>query len=228
MDLQFRYFQQHRIDTQLLKSSSFIQALQMIEITIANPNLSVKFAQTCVQSLRNEPLFDLCESLKHIRTIYRHQCTVLQNIRLKIDSLADNWSTFTLGHRHRSSFDRITMDKSLIDGSIDVNENDSEIYSRLVFFFYAKLLHEIAHACLAEMGRQMPFGDYDERFSSPATHALTGEVGDSIERHFFGSVVDAVGDYSGVEKNVFKINHVILRERRNKQEITTDYLLYFK
>nr|ADD91462.1 hypothetical protein [Adineta vaga] len=227
MDEPFRYFQQHRIDEQLLKTPSFVKALQLIETTIANPNLSVKFAQTCVPTLRNEPLFDLTESLKHILTIYQHQVIVLQNINLKIDSFADNWSIFSLGHRRSSSFDEITLNRSLINGSIDIDTNDIETYSRLAFFFYAKLLHEVAHACLAEMGRQMPHGDYDERFSSPATHALAGEAGDSIERHFFGSVVDVVGDYTNTEKNIFKIDHVILREKRSKQVVTNDYLLSF-
>ena len=42
--------------------------------------------------------------------------------------------------------------------------------------------------------RQMLSRDYDERFSPAATHALTGEAGNSIERPFFGFVVDTAGD----------------------------------
>jgi hypothetical protein len=51
----FKFFEAHRIDSKLLQVQSFIKALQLIETTVINPSLSVKFAQTCVASVRNEP-----------------------------------------------------------------------------------------------------------------------------------------------------------------------------
>lgn len=227
MEKEFLFFQRNRIDCRLLQVSSFVKALQLIEISIGNPNLSVKFSQTCIPSLRNEPLYDLTESLKHIQTIYEHLVTVIQNIQLKVEVFSDHWSTFQLGHRRRASFDKITFDRSMITDAKDIQPDDILSQSRLSFFFYAKLLHELAHACLAQMGRQLPDGNDDDRFSSPATHAITGEAGDAIERHFFGSVIDAIGNYVDHEKNVFKIDYLILRERRNKQVITDDFLCYF-
>lgn len=94
-------------------------------------------------------------------------------------------------------------------------------------FFYAKLFHEVAHACLVEMDRRSPDIDDDERFSSPATFALTGEVWNEIERHFFGSVVDAVGDHISREKNIFPINRVILREMKTPCVVTHDHMHAF-
>ncbi len=92
---------------------------------------------------------------------------------------------------------------------------------------YAKLLHELAHAAMAELGLRLPYGNDDDCFSSPATHALTGEVVDTIERHFFGSVTDPFGHYIDDENSIYVIEHVILRERRNKQAITSAYLRRF-
>ena len=80
---------------------------------------------------------------------------------------------------------------------------------------------------MAELGRQLPSGDYDTRFSTPATHAMTGEAGDAIERHFFGSVIDAHGQYVNTDKSMYRIEQVILREKRLKQKLTNAYLRQF-
>ena len=178
------YFEASRIDKRLLETPPFVDALRRIELTIVNPNLSIKFAQTCVPVLRNENVYDSARSQQHILDIFRHQVTVLQNINLKIANFTDSWSTFTLANKTCSSFDKITVDKAVIFGAANVGPDDNEAYSRLTFFFYARMIHEIAHACLAEMGRQLPSGDDEERFSSPVTHGLTGEAGEALERHF--------------------------------------------
>jgi hypothetical protein len=134
---------------------------------------------------------------------------------------------FHTGTHKKSSLDTITFDCASIHGAACICEGDVDSVARLTYFFYAKLLHELAHASLAELGRKLPDGDYDARFSSPATHAMTGEAGDSIERHFFGSLVDARGRYINKEKSIYNIESIILRERRNKQIITNTYLREF-
>ena len=56
---------------------------------------------------------------------------------------------------------------------------------------------------------------------------MTGEAGDAIERHFFGSVTDARGQYTNEEESLYKIEHVVLRERRLKQRVTDVFLRKF-
>jgi hypothetical protein len=222
-----KYFTKTRIDEQLLQTQTFVDALHRIETTIANPNLSVKFAQTCIESLRNQPIFDLVECQRHIPDIYKHLIAVLEKINIKLDNLIDKWSSFTLGHRKRTSLDVIRFDRALVNGTGDANNVTVDTSNRLIFFFYVKLLHEIAHACLSQLGRQLVVGDFDDRFTSPATHALTGNVGNAIERHFFGSIVDISGRYIDDDKSIYKIDHLILTERVNKKLITSAYLREF-
>lgn len=221
---QLKLFSESRLNEDLLKCSPFVEALHLVEATVVNPHLSVKFSQTCIASLRNEQLYDLEESRRHTCQIYSHLVTVLQNISFELDDFEDKWSSFTVGSKTKSSFDKITFDAAVIRGA---SMPDDHVDARLIFFFYAKLLHEVAHASLAELGRKLPSGDYDDRFSSPATHAMTGEAGDAIERHFFGSVTDARGHYTNEEESIYKIEHVVLRERRSKQRVTDEYLRNF-
>ncbi|CAF1113386.1 unnamed protein product [Adineta ricciae] len=47
-------------------------------------------------------------------------------------------------------------------------------------------------------------------------HGLTGEAGNSIERHFFGSVADAIGHFTDNTQSIYLIDHIILRERQKK------------
>lgn len=89
------------------------------------------------------------------------------------------------------------------------------------------MLHELAHDSLTELGRRLRSGIDEERFSSPAMHTMTGEAGDTIERHFFGSAVDAIGCYVDNSQTIFKIDHVVLRERRDKPLIRTTYFQGF-
>ena len=101
-----------------------------------------------------------------------------------------------------------------------LTSNDDDGRARVTFFFFAKLLHELAHACIAELGRRLPIDDYpdpDDRFESPTTHGLAGEAGDAIERHFFGSVVDAIGHYTEQHPPGYCIDQVLLRERQKKK-----------
>ncbi|CAF1626158.1 unnamed protein product [Adineta ricciae] len=175
--------------------------------------MSVKFGQTCMAVLRNEPLFDLRKCRRHITEIYTHLIKVCQNINFELDKFTDVWSTFTLCHRTKSTFDIITIDKAIVIGASTISSKDDDAYARITYFFYTKILHELAHACLAELGRSLPVEDEDEQFSSPATHGLTGEAGNSIERHFFGSVVDAIGHFTDNAQSIYLIDHIILRER---------------
>ena len=73
----------------------------------------------------------------------------------------------------------------------------------------------------------MTTGDYDDRFSSPATHALTGEAGNAIERHFFGSVIEGCGHYLDDNENIYMLDNICLSEKRNKKFITKNYLRQF-
>jgi len=224
---QWVFFDQARIDSELLKASSFVNALHLIEKTIANPFLAVKFSQTCVAELRNEPLYDLTESKRHIPTIYSHLSHVLEHINLEHCYFKDKWSSFTLGNRKQSSFDVITFDSALVNAAMTIDADDIDSNARFTLMFYGKLLHGIAHASLAELGRRMTTGDYDDRFSSPATHALTGEAGNAIERHFFGSVIEGCGHYLDDNENIYMLDNICLCEKRNKKFITKNYLRQF-
>ena len=227
--LQLNLFNKSRISDELLNCSCFVEALHLIEKTIGNPHLSVKFSQTCIARLRNEQLYDLGKSRRHIPAIYSHLVLVIQNINITVEFFRDRWSCFTLGDRKQRSFDKIIFDRAMISGASRSGEDTSreDTRARLIFFLYAKLLHELAHASMAELGRKLPSGDFDDRFSSPATHAMTGEAGNSIERHFFGSVVDAHGRYTDTVKSMYSIEHVILREKQSKSKLTDAYLRQF-
>jgi hypothetical protein len=165
----FKFFNKTRIDQQLLLTQPFIDALFLVETTIGNPNLSVKFGQTCVAVLRNEPLFDLRKCRRHIIEIYMHLIKVCQDINFELDNFTDKWSTFTLCHHTKSTFDIITIDRATVLGAGTIPSNDHDAHARDTYFFYTKILHELAHACLGELGRSLPVEDEDEQFSSPAT-----------------------------------------------------------
>lgn len=177
-------------------------------------------------SLRNEQLYDLLESRRHIPEIFSHLNFVLANINIGLENFCDKWASFKIGHRSRSSRDTILFDRATIKGTNETFGDEGNV-AQSTYFFFAKLLHELAHASFAELGRRLPSGDYSERFSSPATHAMTGEAGNAVERHFFGSVVDGIGRYVDADKSIYKLDHVILRERRSKQFITTAYFHEF-
>lgn len=51
-----------------------------------------------------------------------------------------------------------------------------DAYARITYFFYTKILHELAHACLAELGRSLLIEDKNEQFSSLATHGLARSI----------------------------------------------------
>jgi hypothetical protein len=59
------------------------------------------------------------------------------------------------------------------------------------------------------------------------THGLTGEAGNSIERHFFGSVIDGIGHYTDSTRSIYQVDHIILRERQKKQFIKNNYFQNF-
>ena len=119
------------------------------------------------------------------------------------------------------------MDRATLIGAAHFLTSDDDGRARVTSFIFAKLLHGLAHACLAELGRRLPMDDNpdpDDRFASPATHGLTGEAGNAIERHFFGSVIDAVGHYTEQHPPVYCIDQVLLQERQKKKTLTAGYL----
>jgi hypothetical protein len=56
---------------------------------------------------------------------------------------------------------------------------------------------------------------------------MTGEAGDVMEHYFFGSVIDGIDQHVNKNKTIYKIDYVILRERRNRQMIKNCYFHQF-
>jgi len=60
------------------------------------------------------------------------------------------------------------------------------IISKQIFFLFVRTLHEIAHAAIYKNGRIIMLTSIqvnkNQCFSTPATHALSGEAGNAIER----------------------------------------------
>lgn len=225
---QLKFFNRLRINEEILKTRTFMNALFLVESSIINPQLSVKFAQTCLVKLRNEPIYNLRRCRRYITEIFKHLFKVCQNINFEVDQLTDASSSFALCHQTQATFDRITFDKATIVGAqIDYSNENYDKLVRTIFFFYSKILHELAHACIAELGRTMPSEEDDQRFTTPTTHALTDEAGNAIERHFFGSVIDAIGHYTDSTRTSYEIDHLIMSEKQINPFIKTDYLRRF-
>jgi hypothetical protein len=66
---------------------------------------------------------------------------------------------FHVGTQKKSSFDTIMFDHATVKGAAQVCDDDVESAARFTYFFFAKLLHEIAHACVVELGLKLPIGD---------------------------------------------------------------------
>jgi hypothetical protein len=128
-----------------LQVQSFIKARQLIEATVTNPSLSVKFSQTCVASLRNKPLYDLIECRRHITEIYTHLIFVLiKPSILKLLILLINGLYLHCVIEKISSFDIITIGHALINCATSIRRHDIDTFARTTFFYmqnYCMKLH---------------------------------------------------------------------------------------
>jgi hypothetical protein len=176
----------------LLQSSSFIKSLHLIEHLIENPNLNVYYSHVIIPELRTINVFDKERSLKYSDQIKTFLCQLVNDLQFTIGTLTEACSHFTGNYSMNSTSkdDVIEYDITTINGIISLeksNKTTAATISKQVFFLFAKTLHELAHASIYRSGRLMMAGSLhmnkrNHCFNTPATHALSAEAGNAIER----------------------------------------------
>jgi len=157
-----------------------------------NPNLNVYFSHVVIPELRFKNIFDKQQSLKYSDRIKLFLCELVQDLQLNVADLPDAYSHF-LGDpsvKSTGKDDIIQYDTTIINGIINLeasNKRRSSTIAKQGFFIFAKTLHELAHACIFRSGRLMisthcQLNKKHECFNTPATHALSAEAGNAIER----------------------------------------------
>jgi hypothetical protein len=177
-----------------LHSSSFIKAIHLIEGLIVNPNLNVYYSHVIIPELRFVNIFNREQSLQYSDRIKSFLCELVQDLQLNVVNLPDAYSHFVGDHSSQSTGkdDIIQYDKTTINGIIRLetsNKTAASTIAKQVFFIFAKTLHEIGHACIFRSGRlilmtstRRQLNKKHECFNTPATHALSAEAGNAIER----------------------------------------------
>ncbi|CAF1563579.1 unnamed protein product [Rotaria sordida] len=234
IEFQFKYFNSKRIDPLLLQSSSFIKAIHLVEDLIINPNLNVYYSHVIIPELRFVNIFDKQQSLQYSHRIKSFLCELVQDLQFNVVNLPDNYSHFIGDYSSEltGKDDIIQYDKTIINGIISLeasNKTTSSTIAKQIFFIFAKTLHEIAHACIFRSGRLMmstrrQLNKKHECFNTPATHALSAEAGNAIERFLFGSVIGTLGKKSA---DLYIIKQLLLREQKPNGIIDASWLTRF-
>jgi hypothetical protein len=174
-----------------LKSSSFIKAINLVEDLIENENLNIYYSHVCIPELRSVNIFDKKRSSEYSDQIKLFLCELVSKLELTVNDLPEAYSHFVGNYVRNSSLedDSIQYDNSTIRGIIRLETSKKTTpttISKQIFFLFVKTLHEIAHAAIYKSGRVMmstPIQvNKNQCFSTPATHALSGEAGNAIER----------------------------------------------
>jgi hypothetical protein len=175
-----------------LHSSSFVKAIYLIEDLIVNPNLNVYYSHVTIPELRFVNIFNKEQSLKYSDCIKLFLCELVRDLQLDVIELPDAYSHFVGDHSSESTGkdDIIQYDETTVNGIIRLETSNKTAVSTLakqIFLIFAKTLHEIGHACIFRSGRLMmstrrQLNKKHECFNTPATHALSAEAGDAIER----------------------------------------------
>lgn len=118
---------------------------------------------------------------------------LLGDLRFKSNILPDAYSHFVGNYSRNtsSSDDAIEYDVKTINGMIHLEQlhlASMNMLSKQIFFLFVKTLHELAHAAIFKSGRTMSSTHCNihtkhELYTTPATHALSGEAGNAIERY---------------------------------------------
>ncbi|CAF2921092.1 unnamed protein product [Rotaria sp. Silwood2] len=226
-----------KISIVLLESSSFQEAINFIEDFIENDQLIVCYAHMCIKELLCENIFDKKTSMKYITEIRKFLIDLVPQLNFSLKELKDEYSIFH-GNKNlpNPSQDSIYCASSLIQGIKEMessrNEYGTLILHKCTFFLFIKTLHELAHACLFDACRRFMVNEKDEtiKFNTPATHALTAESGNAIERYLCGSIVDATG-YMITENNtdIYVVSEIYLLETKPSRVIRNESInLFFK
>ncbi|CAF1360740.1 unnamed protein product, partial [Didymodactylos carnosus] len=230
----FKYFDSKRIDPFLLQSSSFIQVVHLVESLIENRNLNVYFAHVAIPELRPVNLFDKQQSLQYSDQIKTFLCGLVQDLRYSVKGLPDAYSHFLGNYAvdSTSKDDVIEYDTTTINGIISLeksNRTTPAIIAKQVFLIFAKTLHELGHASIYRSGRLMLSTSLHVNKANvcshtPATHALSGEAGNAVERFLFGSVIGTLGKTNG---DLYIIKEILLQEQKPNGVIDSSWLQRF-
>jgi hypothetical protein len=161
----------------------------LTEGLIENPNLNVYYSHVAIPELRSLNIFDKQQSSQYTDRIKTFLCQLVHDLRFSVASLPDAHSHFTGDHSGNttSKDDIIEYDESTINGIIHLEKSKGANIAKQVFFIFVKTLHELAHASIYKSGRLMmstrvSVAKKNEFLSTPATHALSSEAGNAIER----------------------------------------------
>lgn len=155
--------------------------------------MNVFYSHVVIPELRYQNIFDKQQSLNYSTEIQNCLHEIAHDIKLDVTLLPHAYSHFSGNYSKQttSKDDIILFDILTIKGTISLeksNKTTARTIAKQVFFLFVKLLHELAHACIFKTGRLMisqkgihVYKKHDF-FTTPATHALTGEAGNAIER----------------------------------------------
>ncbi|CAF3306342.1 unnamed protein product [Rotaria sp. Silwood2] len=173
-----------------------------------------------------------CESL--VKPAWSVDVWLVQDLQYDVESLTDDYSNFRGDESIDSSNtdDKILYDTIMINGILSLENSkrtSSTTIAKQTFLLFAKTLHELGHASIFKSGRLMRsnrlhMNKRNELFSTPATHALSAEVGNAIERFLFGSIIGTVGRQDG---NLFIIKEILLQEQKPSGIIDSSWLKAF-
>lgn len=175
-----------------MKSSSFIKALHMVEALVDNKHLSIYFSHMVIPELRFVNIFNKNDSFIYSDKIERFLQELLSDLQYDVNILPDAYSTFIGDHSTNSTGreDKVIYDELTLNGILmqeQSHRKSENMLSKQIFFLFVKTIHELSHACIFRSGRIMMkkclhVKKKNEYFNTPATHALSAEAGNAIER----------------------------------------------
>jgi hypothetical protein len=152
--------------------------------------LNVYYSHVAIPELRSVNIFDKQKSFEYSDRIKTFLCQLVHDLQFGVTCLPNEYSVFTGNHSGNSSSkdDMIQYDDSTINGIIHSEKCKRTGIAKQVFFLFSKTIHELAHASIYKSGRlamstSTSFQiNKNECFNTPATHALSGEAGNAVER----------------------------------------------
>jgi hypothetical protein len=190
--INFRYFNEEKIDQPLHAVQPFRQALFMVEDVIDNDQLCRYFSYMIQPDLRDDNFFDPNKAIEHVNQTRDSLKNLCSQISFTMGDIPDDYSRFRGIRSASAKHDVIIFNSDMINGLCNSRQYFDSQLCMEIFFIFVKLLHELSHACILESGRHMNKHD-PKRFHSPMTYCLQGEAGLAMERMLFGSKIDAPG-----------------------------------
>lgn len=135
----FKHFKQTNIDQLLLRSSSFIKAINLVEDLIENKSLNIYYSHVCIPELRSVNIFDEKRSSEYSDQIREFLCELVSQLKLTVNDLPDTYSHFVGNYVRNASSedDSIQYDSSTIRGIIRLERSKKAtptIISKQIFF----------------------------------------------------------------------------------------------